>query len=113
MTESSVRGDRGERLVSVERARPDRSIVDATVSRHDLLLLTLPMPLFAAAVAGVLTTTPLHLSVGAGSLPSALLVVYGLFVDAPAAPATGATRVPPGDANGPTPGSDPGSDPDA
>jgi hypothetical protein len=83
-SEPFVDAERGDRLVSVERARPARSVVDSTVTRHDLLLLTLPVPLLASALAGVLTRTPLHLSVGAGSLPAALLVAYGLFVDAPA-----------------------------
>ena len=69
--------------MSVERARPARSVVDSTVTRHDLLLVTIPLPLLASALAGALTATPLHLSVGTGSLPAALLVAYGLFVDAP------------------------------
>lgn len=97
MPEPSVRVTRGERLVSVERARPARSVVGSTVTRHDLLLLTIPLPLLASALAGTLTATPLHLSVGTGSLPAALLVAYGLFVDAPGSVAAdGASSAPDG-----------------
>ncbi|WP_049894342.1 hypothetical protein [Halogranum rubrum] len=54
-----------------------------TVSRYDLMLAVLPVPVVLGAVGGLLTSVPTALGAGAGGLPSALVVGYGLFVDAP------------------------------
>jgi hypothetical protein len=54
-----------------------------TVSRYDLMLAVLPVPLLLGAVGGLLTSVPTALGAGAGGLPSALVVGYGLFVDTP------------------------------
>jgi hypothetical protein len=52
-------------------------------SRYDLLLAVLPLPLLLGAVGGVATSLPVSVGVGLGGLPAALILAYGLFVDAP------------------------------
>ena len=67
------------------RTTPSDSLVDLpTVSRYDLLLGILPLPLLSGAVAGAVATVPTTAGVALGSVPSLLLLLYGLFVDAPA-----------------------------
>jgi hypothetical protein len=56
----------------------------ANCSRYDLLLAVLPVPLVLGGLASAVTGAPTALGVGLGGLPSALLLVYGLFVDTPA-----------------------------
>ncbi|MFB6221336.1 MAG: hypothetical protein ABEH90_07835 [Halolamina sp.] len=53
------------------------------VSRYDLLLAALPMPLFVGALVGRATAAPFVDGLGAGALLAALLLAYGLFVDPP------------------------------
>ena len=66
------------------RTTPSDSLVDLpTVSRYDLLLGLLPLPLLSGAVAGVLASTSMTAGVALGAVPSLLLLLYGLFVDAP------------------------------
>ncbi|MFB6255294.1 MAG: hypothetical protein ABEH58_00965 [Haloplanus sp.] len=54
-----------------------------TMSRYDLLLALLPVPLLCGAL--VALTTPLSeaVAMGAGSLPSALLFCYAITAAAP------------------------------
>jgi hypothetical protein len=66
------------------RTTPSDSPVDLpTVSRYDLLLGVLPLPLFSGAVAGAVGALSPTAGVALGSVPSLLLLLYGLFVDAP------------------------------
>ncbi|WP_152040797.1 hypothetical protein [Salinigranum salinum] len=55
-------------------------------SRYDLFLALLPVPLLFGLVGGTLTSVPLSTGAGLGSLPSAVLLAYGLFVDGPSTP---------------------------
>lgn len=52
-------------------------------SRYDLYLALLPVPLVVGAVTALATPVPLPYGAGAGALPSALVLGYGLFRDAP------------------------------
>ena len=52
-------------------------------SRYDLLLAVLPLPLAFGTAAAALLGVPTALGVGLGGIPSALLLAYGLFLDAP------------------------------
>jgi hypothetical protein len=54
------------------------------VSRYDLLLWILPLPLLLGAVYGATATVSLSTGVGLGGLPSVVILGYGLFVDDPA-----------------------------
>jgi hypothetical protein len=67
------------------RTNPSDSLVELpNVSRYDLLLGILPLPLLSGAVASVLAAIPSTAGIALGSVPSLLLLLYGLFVDAPA-----------------------------
>ena len=55
-------------------------------SRYDLLLAVLPLPLCLGILTSILTGTPPAIGAGLGGLPSALLLAYGLFFDAPTPP---------------------------
>lgn len=52
-------------------------------SRYDLLLWLMPVPLLIGALLVAVTPLPEPVGIGAGSLPSALLLGYALFVAAP------------------------------
>ncbi|MFB6281170.1 MAG: hypothetical protein ABEH40_04030 [Haloferacaceae archaeon] len=70
--------------VSVRGVPPVGGIArDSRLSRYDLYLLLLPVPLLVGAVAGLTTAMPVPYGAGAGALPSALVLCYGLFRDAP------------------------------
>lgn len=56
------------------------------VSRYDLLLAILPLPLLLGVTSASLSPIPLHYGVSLGSLPSVFLLAYGLFYDAPTGP---------------------------
>ena len=60
------------------RTDPNRQI-----SRYDLLLVLLPLPLLLGLVGATVTTAPLSIGAGLGSLPSLVLLAYGLFVGGP------------------------------
>jgi hypothetical protein len=67
------------------RTTPSDSLVDLPdVSRYDLFLGLLPLPLVSGAVAGAVGALSTTAGVALGSIPSLLLLLYGLFVDAPA-----------------------------
>ena len=68
--------------MSVRTTRSD-GIGLSTMSRYDLLLALLPIPLLLGGVASLLTTVPDPIGIGAGSLPSALLFVYAIGAAAP------------------------------
>jgi len=70
--------------MSVRTTRSD-GIGLPTMSRYDLLLALLPVPLLCGAL--VALTTPLSeaVAMGVGSLPSALLFCYAITVAAPTA----------------------------
>jgi len=54
-----------------------------TMSRYDLLLALLPIPLLCGAFASILTPIPETVAMGTASLPSALLVGYAITAAAP------------------------------
>jgi hypothetical protein len=56
------------------------------LSRYDLFLALLPLPLLVGLGWGAATPAPLSAGAGLGSLPSAALLAYGLFVDGPSVP---------------------------
>jgi hypothetical protein len=60
---------------------------DRRLSRYDLLLALLPLPLLFGLAGATVTAAPLSAGAGLGSIPSALLLAYGLFVDGPTVPA--------------------------
>ncbi|WP_129112774.1 hypothetical protein [Halegenticoccus tardaugens] len=70
--------------MSAKSVRRNGGIDPATVSWYDLLLAALPLPLVAGVAWSLLTSAPTALGVGLGSLPSAAVLCYGLFYDAPA-----------------------------
>jgi len=55
----------------------------ASVSRYDLLLVVLPVPMFLGLGSGLATGLPTEIGVSAGGAVSALLLGYALFIDAP------------------------------
>jgi hypothetical protein len=57
----------------------------ATPSRYDLLLALLPVPLLVGALVTTLFSVPEPLGIGAGAVPSALLLGYALFGAVPTA----------------------------
>jgi hypothetical protein len=70
--------------MSVRTSPSDSALELPNVSRYDLLLGVLPLPLLSGAAAGALAAIPSTAGIALGSLPSLLLLLYGLFVDAPA-----------------------------
>jgi len=70
--------------MSVRTTRSD-SIGPSTMSRYDLLLAVLPLPLLLGAVLSLLTPLPETTALGAASLPSALLFVYAITAASPVA----------------------------
>ncbi|MFB6301312.1 MAG: hypothetical protein ABEH78_00390 [Haloferacaceae archaeon] len=62
----------------------------ARLSRYDLYLALLPVPLIVGVLTALTTPTPLPYGAGAGALPSALVLAHGLFRDAPTATAEAA-----------------------
>jgi len=68
--------------MSVRTTRSD-GIGLPTVSRYDLLLALLPVPLLCGTFASILTPIPEAIAMGVASLPSALLVLYAISVAAP------------------------------
>ncbi|WP_411964590.1 hypothetical protein [Haloferax sp. YSMS24] len=66
-----------------------RTFSDSIVSeatRYDLILATLPLPLFLGLLVGTLTELPVSPLVGASGLVSVAVLGYGLFVAAPRSP---------------------------
>lgn len=70
--------------MSVRTTRSD-SIGLPTISRYDLLLALLPIPLLCGAFASAVTPIPEATAMGIASLPSALLFVYAITAAAPTA----------------------------
>ncbi|WP_049934980.1 hypothetical protein [Haloplanus natans] len=68
--------------MSVRTTRSD-GIGLPTMSRYDLLLILLPLPLLLGACASLVTSLPEPVGIGVGSLPSALLFVYAITAAAP------------------------------
>lgn len=58
---------------------------DESPSRYDLLLAAVPVPMVAGAAAAAMSSLPPANGLGVGALLSAMVVVYGLFCDPPAA----------------------------
>jgi hypothetical protein len=71
----------------VERGRP-LDAVGTDLTQYDLLLFVLPLPLVLGGLVTAASGVALPLGLGAGAVPSILLLWYGLFVAAPA-PAPG------------------------
>lgn len=70
--------------MSTERRRPSGNVGGiGGLSRYDLLLGTMPLPLLAGVGAGLATPGPFVEELTAGALVAALLVGYALFVDSP------------------------------
>lgn len=67
---------------TTERTRIDQK---PRLTRFDLFLLALPIPLLLGFGAASLTTMPSHLGVVLGGVPSAALLCYGLFIGGPTA----------------------------
>jgi hypothetical protein len=74
--------------MSTRNTRRADIAVEPDLSRYDLFLLLLPLPLCLGMLGAELTTVPLSTGVGMGGLPSLALLVYGLFVDGPTVPDT-------------------------
>lgn len=53
------------------------------LTRFDLFLLVLPLPLFVGFGVALLTAVPSSLGVALGGVPSAALLFYGLFIGGP------------------------------
>ncbi|WP_101294207.1 hypothetical protein [Halegenticoccus soli] len=70
--------------MSVRNAQRSGGTGPPKVSRYDLLLAALPLPLVAGVAWSFLAPVPTALGAGLGSLPSAVVLGYGLFCDAPA-----------------------------
>ncbi len=61
-----------------------REYANQSLSRYDLLLAAVPVPLVTGvAAAGTLGTLPVANGLGAGALVSMLIVLYGMFFAAP------------------------------
>lgn len=70
--------------MSTEQKLPAGSVGGSfELSRYDLLLLAIPVPLVGGLLAGVAFSGPLVEELGAGALLAVLFIAYGLFVDAP------------------------------
>lgn len=68
--------------MSVRTTRSD-SIGLPRTNRYDLLLALLPVPLLCGAFASILTTLSETVTMGLGSFPSVLLLVYAITAAAP------------------------------
>lgn len=62
---------------------PSGNVGETSLSRYDLLLGSLPLPLLVGAVAGLLTPGPFIEELATGALVAALLMGYALFVESP------------------------------
>lgn len=70
--------------MSTEQKHPAGSVDGSfELSRYDLLLLAIPIPLLSGLLAGLVGSGPMVEELGAGALLAILLITYGLFVDAP------------------------------
>jgi hypothetical protein len=55
----------------------------ASLSRHDLLLVAIALPLVLASLVGVLLPVGMSAALGAGSVPATGSLGYALFYDPP------------------------------
>lgn len=69
--------------MSVRRAPAAGTVRGVRLSRYDLYLALLPVPLLVGVVVALATDVSLPYGTGLGSLLSAGVLAYGLFVDAP------------------------------
>lgn len=70
--------------MSTEQKHPAGSVDGSLeLSRYDLLLLAIPIPLLGGLLAGMVSPGSMVEELGAGALLAVLLIAYGLFVDAP------------------------------
>jgi hypothetical protein len=72
--------------MSTRTTHGSRNVEDERFSRYDLFLALLPLPLLLGLAGATVTPAPLSTGAGLGSLPSAVLLAYGLFVDGPSTP---------------------------
>jgi|GEM_PF-2321949 len=70
--------------MSTRTTRSD-SIGLPTISRYDLLLALLPVPLLCGAFVSMVTPVSEAIAMGVGSLPSAVLFCYAITAAAPTA----------------------------
>ena len=75
--------------MSTQTTHGSRNVDDRRFSRYDLFLALLPLPVLFGLVGATVTAAPLSAGAGLGSIPSALLLAYGLFVDGPSPPGDG------------------------
>jgi len=68
--------------MSVRTTRSD-SIGPSTITRYDLLLVLLPLPLLCGAFASAVTPLSEAVAMGIGSLPSAFVFLYAITAAAP------------------------------
>jgi hypothetical protein len=68
------------------RTRTTSDSVVPAVSRYDLLLMTLPLPLFVGVTVGLLSDLPAPPVVGVSGLVSVAVLAFGLFVATPTTP---------------------------
>ncbi|KAB1198067.1 MULTISPECIES: hypothetical protein [Haloferax] len=68
------------------RTRTFSDSIVSEASRYDLILATLPLPLFLGLVVGTFTDLPISPVVGLCGLGSVAVLGYGLFVAAPRSP---------------------------
>lgn len=71
--------------MAVTNPSSDSTVTESSLSQYDLLLGVMPLPLVAGLAVGATTTLPTVGGMGLGSLVSALLLWYSLFVAAPSA----------------------------
>ncbi|WP_416840289.1 hypothetical protein [Haloferax sp. DFSO52] len=69
------------------RTRTFSDSIVSEASRYDLILATLPLPLFLGLVVGTFTDLPISPVVGLCGLVSVTVLGYGLFVAGPRPPA--------------------------
>jgi len=72
--------------MSVRTTQSEGTAVTTRLTRYDLLLVLLPLPLLLGAALSAFTSVPLELGIGVGSLPSALVFGYAIWVAAPTRP---------------------------
>jgi hypothetical protein len=72
--------------MSTQNTRRTRLGTERRLTRYDLFLVLLPLPLLLGASWATLTSTPLSAGIGMGGVPTLALLLYGLFVGGPTAP---------------------------
>ena len=69
--------------MSMQTTRKTRIGPERRLTRYDLFLLLLPLPLVVGASWAATTPAPLSAGVGLAGLPTVALLLYGLFIGGP------------------------------